>query len=70
MKHGLGIQFEEAQGYQATGRAYNPEYSVLTVSHHLVALSHVANKLARVIYSVLKGQRPYNPQYPGAVSGV
>jgi hypothetical protein len=38
--------------------------------HHLLALSHVANKLARVIYSVLKGQRPYNPQYPGAVSGV
>lgn len=37
--------------------------------HHLVALSHVANKLARVIYSVLKGRRPYNPQYPGAVRG-
>lgn len=37
--------------------------------HHLVALSHVANKLARVIYSVLKGQRPYKPQYPGAVNG-
>ncbi len=35
--------------------------------HHLVALSHVANKLTRVIYSVLKGQRPDNPQYPGAV---
>lgn len=38
--------------------------------HHLVALSHVANKLARVIYSVLKGQRPYDPQYPGAVGAV
>lgn len=32
--------------------------------HHLVALSHVANKLARVIYSVLKGQRPYTPSSP------
>jgi transposase len=27
--------------------------------HHLGALSHVANKLTRVIYAVLKGQRPY-----------
>jgi transposase len=25
---------------------------------HLVALSHVANKLTRVIYAVPKGQRP------------
>jgi transposase len=32
--------------------------------HHLVALSHVANKLMRVIYAVLKGQRPYAPHYP------
>jgi transposase len=32
--------------------------------HHLVALSHVANKLTRVIYAVLKGQRPYAPHYP------
>lgn len=31
--------------------------------HHLVALSHVANKLMRVIYAVLKGQRPYDPHY-------
>jgi transposase len=31
--------------------------------HHLVALSHVANKLTRVIYSVLKGQRAYIPDY-------
>jgi transposase len=31
--------------------------------HHLVALSHVANKLTRVIYAVLKGQRPYDPHY-------
>lgn len=38
--------------------------------HHLVALSHVANKLTRVVYSVLKGQRPYNPHYPGEVSTV
>jgi transposase len=30
--------------------------------HHLVALSHVANKLTRVIYAVLKGQRPYVPR--------
>jgi transposase len=29
--------------------------------HHLVALSHVANKLMRVIYAVLKGRRPYYP---------
>lgn len=35
--------------------------------HHLVALSHVANKLTRVIYSVLKGQRPYDPNYEVAV---
>jgi transposase len=31
--------------------------------HHLVALSHVANKLTRVVYAVLKGQRPYDPHY-------
>jgi transposase len=31
--------------------------------HHLVALSHVANKLTRGIYAVLKGQRPYHPHY-------
>jgi transposase len=37
--------------------------------HHLVALSHVANKLTRVIYSVLKGQRPYEPNYQ-TVAGV
>jgi transposase len=35
--------------------------------HHLVALSHVANKLTRVIYSVLKGQRAYVPKYPMAI---
>jgi transposase len=34
--------------------------------HHLVALSHVANNLTRVIYSVLKGHRPYDPSYQGA----
>jgi hypothetical protein len=27
----------------------------------MVALSHVANKLTRVIYAVLKGQRSYMP---------
>lgn len=32
--------------------------------HHLVALSHVANKLTRVVYAVLKGQRPYEPHCP------
>jgi transposase len=31
--------------------------------HHLVALSHVANELMRVIYAVLKGQRAYDPHY-------
>jgi transposase len=31
--------------------------------HHLVALSHGANKLMRVIYAVLKGQRAYEPHY-------
>lgn len=31
--------------------------------HHLVALSHVANKRTRVIYSVLKGQRAYVHSY-------
>jgi transposase len=34
--------------------------------HHLVALSHVANKLTRVIYSVLRGQRPYEMNYQTA----
>jgi hypothetical protein len=29
--------------------------------HHLVALSHVANKLRHVIYAVLKGQHAYVP---------
>jgi len=29
--------------------------------HHLVALSHAANKLLHVIFSVLKNQRPYVP---------
>lgn len=38
--------------------------------HHLVALSHVANKLMRVIYAVLKGQRPYDPHaYVPAIHG-
>jgi transposase len=32
--------------------------------HHLVALSQVANKLTRLIYAVLTGQRPYVPHYP------
>jgi transposase len=32
--------------------------------HHLVALSHVANKLTHVSYAVLKGQRSYAPHYP------
>jgi hypothetical protein len=31
--------------------------------HHLVALSHVAHKLTHVIDVVLKGQRPYVPDY-------
>jgi transposase len=31
--------------------------------HHLVALSHVAHKLTHVIDAVLKGQRPYVPDY-------
>jgi transposase len=30
---------------------------------HLVALSHVANTLMRVVYAVLKGQRPYYPNH-------
>ena len=29
--------------------------------HHLVALSHVANKMLHVIFSVLKNNRPYTP---------
>ena len=29
--------------------------------HHMVALSHVANKLLHVVFSVLKNQRPYTP---------
>jgi transposase len=29
-------------------------------THHLVALSHVANQRMRVLYAVLKGQRPYD----------
>jgi len=29
--------------------------------HHLVALSHAANKLLHVVFSVLKNQRPYTP---------
>jgi transposase len=36
--------------------------------HHLVALSHVANKLTRVIYAVLKGQRPYASHCPIGVT--
>jgi len=32
--------------------------------HHLVALSHVANKRTRVIDAVLKGHRAYDPLYP------
>jgi len=36
--------------------------------HHLVARSHVANKLTRVIYSVLKGQRAYVPPYSMATN--
>jgi hypothetical protein len=32
--------------------------------HQLIALSHVTNKLTRVIYAVLKGQRSYAPRYP------
>jgi transposase len=31
--------------------------------HHLVALSHVANKLMRVVYAVLKEQRPYEARF-------
>jgi transposase len=31
---------------------------------HLVALSHVANQLLRVVYAVLKGQRPSVVHYP------
>ena len=30
--------------------------------HHLVALSHVANKLMRVVYAVLKEQRTEKDQ--------
>jgi transposase len=37
--------------------------------HHLVALSHVANKLTRVIDAVLKGQRPYVPRYHVPTNG-
>ena len=29
--------------------------------HHLVALSHVANKMLHVVFSVLKNNRPYAP---------
>ena len=29
--------------------------------HHTVALSHVANKMLHVIFSVLKNNRPYRP---------
>jgi hypothetical protein len=29
--------------------------------HHLVALTHVANKMLHVIFSVLKNNRPYTP---------
>ena len=32
--------------------------------HHLVALSHVANKMLHVVFSVLKNNRPYAPQLP------
>lgn len=37
--------------------------------HHLVALSHVANKLTRVMYSVLKGQRASVSNYAMGASG-
>ena len=29
--------------------------------HHMVALTHVANKMLHVIFSVLKNDRPYTP---------
>ncbi len=29
--------------------------------HHLVALTHVANKMLHVVFSVLKNNRPYTP---------
>lgn len=38
--------------------------------HHLVSLSHVANKLMRVVYAVLKGQRPYDPSYHVQASNI
>ena len=36
--------------------------------HHLVALSHVANKMLHVVFSVLKNNRPYTPQMPTAAT--
>jgi transposase len=36
--------------------------------HHLVALSHTANKMLHVVFSVLKTNRPYTPQLPTAVT--
>ena len=29
--------------------------------HHLVALTHVANKMLHIVFSVLKNNRPYTP---------
>lgn len=35
-----------------------------TRDNRMAALSYVGNKLMRVISTVLKGQRPYDPNYP------
>jgi transposase len=63
---------------QAVGQAaltasrLDPLFRALSERHRqrgkpqLVALSHVAKKLRRVIDSVLKGQRPYDPNYQAA----
>jgi len=49
-------------------RQYAPEFrayydkKIAQNKHYLVAISHVAKKLTRVIFSLLKHQKSYEPQ--------
>lgn len=51
----------------AVGRAKDPMFRAIYQrqiergKHHTVAVSHVANKMLHVIFSVLKNERPYRP---------
>ena len=57
------IQAAEVAVFVSGDPLFKPVYDrhVERGKHHLVALSHVANKLLHVVFSVLKNQRPYTP---------